>query len=664
MQRDLAAIDLKNARPAWLWNSYSDGSAERLYFEGWWDGLVHPRWGKGTYWKIELSQDGTPFLMSLLGDRMLLTGDRTWTHYRVSADVRQYHSLNINPSVNLAYRQACLNGLVARVRDVRSYYLYCLENYDRLTLYRVEDDSLVVLDQKFVHLDPTRFYRLDLWCSGSRIRCGFEGKHALEASDCSYLSGWCGLRANSKCGFRDIRVTADSDEWSAYLILRDREQRALEELRATYPAPAAEKRFVKPLQGPGQLIIRGGDAKSSGFYWISDFRLGGRNSVAAATMDGEVRWLNRLEGPLEHEDGTSLSSAKSYPVRRSGCDDLLILDGGKVKLYAGENGELLAERPYPLAGPLMGHPGKPAPIGYAYAVQFRHPPAPMDIIILDADSGGGRNVWCFDSELNPRWTLHLPFAFGHNMFFSDVDRDGRDEAMLGHCLVNGDGEIVWSIDEMHYAPYGAMGIHADSVVIGDLEGNGTLRLASTSGDDGVLFVDARNGEILRRDRIGHAQGLSAARYVRDVPGIQVLAGTRHRAYGIFVLYDGRGNRLHRWQPDMLNQNGIPVNWRGDGEELLHLSSPLSGHGLFDWRGRLVVPFPEELARLEVGSVVVHPAGDDPRDRLIGVGEEDIVVWGPGAPLPADRRRIYNPRREYWRGRTIGVISFPGWVERG
>jgi len=181
------------------------------------------------------------------------------------------------------------------------------------------------------------------------------------------------------------------------------------------------------------------------------------------------------------------------------------------------------------------------------------------------------------------------------------------------------------------------------------------------GDDGVIFVDAATGEILQRDRIGHAQGITAARYVRGEPGIQILAGTRHRAYGIFVLYNGRGERLFRWQPDFVNQNGRPVNWTADGEEFLQLASPDSGTGLFDWQGRLVVPFDDELQR---GTVVAHPLrDDDPRDQLVAVTPERIALYSQDRPIPADQDRLFAPERHYWRGSTIGVISHPRWRPR-
>ena len=652
--RTLARIDLTGVGPAWLWHHYSDGSVEAGPLKDWFDAFCHPHWGAHTYWSVAPDEGQGPYLFCKLGDRMLLAGNRHWRDCTVSAGVRQFFSWNIAPSVNLSYRADCLNGLVFRVRDVRGYYFLCLENYDRVTLYRIEDDEQTVLGHVFTPLDRTRFHQLTAHCRGDRLTCSLDGRQIFSVVDDTYPSGWFGLRANSKSGFLNVQVTTDEEAWRGHVARMDAREHELAALREQYPQPVLEREIPRPFDGPGSLQLRRVEADGEwGFFWMD----GDSRRVAAADMAGQVRWTVDLEGPAP--ENPAPTAIKACDTNGDGHDDLLLIDHNKVVLFDGRTGELVAERPFPPAAPLLGIPGQPAPIGYLYAVQFRPKPAPMDIIIQDSDPGGGRNVWCYDRDLELRWRRTLPFAFGHNMHFFDVDGDGADEAMIGHCLLNGDGDILWSIDEMHYSPYGAMGIHADSVVIGDLEGNGTLRLASVSGDDGVLFVDAATGEILRRDRIGHAQGITAARYVKDEPGIQVLAGTRHRAYGIFVLYNGKGDRLFRWQPDMINQNGRPVNWRADGEELLLLSSPDSGTGLFDWQGRLVVPFDGELQR---GTVVPHPLRDgDPRDQLLCVTPERIALYSQDRPIPADQDKLFAPERHYWRGSTIGVISHPRWV---
>lgn len=658
--RVLASIDLQGVTPTWLWHRYSDGSVERERLGQWRDAFVHSHWAPHTYWAVfsdDCSSDD-PYLLSRLGDRMLLTGERDWRDYTISAGVRQFFAYNIAPAVNLAYRPDCLSGLVCRMRDVRSYYLYCLENHDRVTLYRVEDDNLWVLGREYLSIDRARFHALTLECCGDRLVCRFDGRQVITARDDAYPTGPCGLRANSKAGFREVRVIADEPAWRVYLNTRDQKARELDEVRTHYPQPVLERELRRPLAETATAQLRRVDAEDAwGFFWLTEGPAGPVQATAA-TLEGEILWSTPLEGGREKSAIPTM--AKAWDLDHDGYDELLLVDAEKVKILAGRTGELVAERPLPLSGPLMGVPGELAPASYLYGVQFRPRPATMDILVLDGDAGGGRNVWCYDSNLELRWHRLLPFAFGHNMCFYDVDGDGADEAMLGHCLLAGNGDLLWSLEEMHYVPYGAMGIHADSVVVGDLEGNGTLRLASVSGDDGVLFADAANGQLLRRDRIGHAQGISAGRYVKDEPGLQVLAGTRHRAYGIFALYNGRGDRLHRWQPDLVNQGGQPVNWQGDGEELLLLRSPDSGYGLFDWQGRLVVPFTGPLA--EIGGAVPHPLGPDPRDRLLVVGPERVALYGPDRPLPADQHRVYSPRRAYWRGGTLGVISHPGWTD--
>lgn len=666
--RPLARIDLSGVEPGWLWHHYSDGSLEAGPFKDWFDAFCHPHWGAHTYWSVAPSEsDGEgqgPYLLCKLGDRMLLTGDRHWRDCTISAGVRQFFCWNISPSVNLSYRADCLNGLALRVRDVRSYYFLCLENYDRVTLYRIEDDEQTILGQVFTPLDRTRFHQLSAHCRGDRITCSLDGRQVFSVADDTYPAGWFGLRSNSKSGFLDVQVTTDEPAWQGHVSRMGARDRELAALRERYPQPVLVREIPRPFDGPGSLQLRraeargqapGADGGEWGFFWLdADLR-----RAAAADMEGQIRWTVDLEGVAP--ESPAPPSVKACDTNGDGCEDLLLIDCNKVKLFDGRTGEKVAERPFPVSGPLTGIPGQPAPIGYLYAVQLRPPPAPMDILIQDADPGGGRNVWCYDRHLELRWHRTLPFAFGHNMHFFDVNGDGADEAMLGHCLLNGEGDILWSIEEMHYSPYGAMGIHSDSVVIGDLEGNGTLRLASVAGDDGVLFVDAATGEILQRDRIGHAQGITAARYVRDEPGIQVLAGTRHRAYGIFTLYNGRGECLHRWQPDFVNQNGRPANWTADGEELLQLSSPDSGTGLFDWQGRLVVPFEGDLQR---GAVVPHPLrAHDPRDQLLCVTPERIALYTQDRPIPADQQKLFAPERHYWRGSTIGVISHPRWISK-
>ena len=63
--------------------------------------------------------------------------------------------------------------------------------------------------------------------------------------------------------------------------------------------------------------------------------------------------------------------------------------------------------------------------------------------------------------------------------------------------------------------------------------------------------------------------------------------------GIIYMYDTNGNTL--WEKET-GQNGqllTPVNWTGDGRDLILTNAQPGQGGLLDGEGDLVVPFPED-----------------------------------------------------------------------
>jgi len=268
-ERTLSRIDLAGVEPAWLWHHYSDGSVEAGPLKDWWDAFRNAHWQPNTYWCVAPDEGQGPYLFCKLGDRMLLTGDRHWSDCTISAEVRQFFSWNISPSVNLSYRADCLNGLVFRVRDVRSYYFLCLENYDRVTLYRIEDDEHTILEQIFTPIDRTRFHQLSARCRGDRITCSLDGRQIFSVVDDAYSSGWFGLRANSKSGFLNARVTTDEEAWQGHVTRMDARQCDLAERREQYPQPVLDREIPRPLDEPGSMQLRRVEADGKwGFFWM------------------------------------------------------------------------------------------------------------------------------------------------------------------------------------------------------------------------------------------------------------------------------------------------------------------------------------------------------------------------------------------------------------
>ncbi len=102
----------------------------------------------------------------------------------------------------------------------------------------------------------------------------------------------------------------------------------------------------------------------------------------------------------------------------------------------------------------------------------------------------------------------------------------------------------------------------------------------------------------------------------------------------------------------------PVNWTGDGRELIAFSPRLGDGGLWDAAFDLVVPFPtdERPARY----MEVHD--------VLGMGVDQIDVWDESRlhvyapePIPKRRRKAYSPVRPGPNMSNYQVnFSLPAW----
>ena len=79
-------------------------------------------------------------------------------------------------------------------------------------------------------------------------------------------------------------------------------------------------------------------------------------------------------------------------------------------------------------------------------------------------------------------------------------------------------------------------------------------------------------------------------FFSDLPGLELAGRTRWGSMGIVNFVNGRGNWLNRMHPDPIGHPSRPVNWTGDGQELVFIGS-YRGFGLYDGHGRKVVEYP-------------------------------------------------------------------------
>lgn len=204
------------------------------------------------------------------------------------------------------------------------------------------------------------------------------------------------------------------------------------------------------------------------------------------------------------------------------------------------------------------------------------------------------------------------------------------------------------------------GNHVDCVAIGEFdcdESNG-FEVAMAASDRGFLLVDAQTGEVRKGHRIGHAQCLSIGNYRPDLPGSEIWVGTRWGSPGILTLFSGKGEKLFSFNPDCIGQGGVPVNWTGDGRELLLLSSSRDAFGLYDAQGQKVVTFPEiDDTSYYMKPVLAVDLMGDPRDEVVFVDADTIYIYTQNMPFKGEEK-IYAPIREKRLGHP--VVSLPSW----
>jgi hypothetical protein len=343
-----------------------------------------------------------------------------------------------------------------------------------------------------------------------------------------------------------------------------------------------------------------------------DFCVEGRNDLlfvtpegmAAETWNGETLWQHperlgsvvfsavplagrRILYALVGERGEGAGpqvSVTGAPMERRIHDELVTLDGstgrllGRVKLPVSPREDLL--RRYDLSYETGRISGETA----------------TDILVREWRKdwgGGGETIWAFDGELNLLWRQTVHPGYGHHnaVHFVDVDGDGRDEILAGGNLLSGHGRLIWRHDRADAVFSTPHGQHYDAALVGRFADDPELDPCAflISGSAGVYVVDALTGRTRSHHRLGHAQWGLPCTVRADVPGTQILVGTRWGNYGILTLFSGRGDRLWSIQPDYLLQGSGPVQWIPGGPQHIWCCRSLQAMGLYDGFGRRVKP---------------------------------------------------------------------------
>ena len=662
----LARIDLSGCPETLVFEpSDDDWSIEDQYLAGWECPLASIARKRSSTFRV-LDEAGRPVLDHYgYTDRCLVTGDELWGDYAVAARVRQMAAFS-QPNLDDYHSFVGRSGLMLRYRNLRRYYFFCLEGFDRVVLYRRDHANWHVLDQVDMGIDRARYHHLRAECRGNLITCFLDGTRCVEANDDAYATGRAGIRTCTRSRFYDVEVCARAGQRAASVDRRSRAERETAAEREKYPDMVLWRRLDTTPLGGGNCVF--GDIRGSGqteLLLLQDPpESGDAPRIRALSLDGEQVW----EQDYPHLRTLSHQRTVMEDIDGDGVQELVSATGDGITIVNGVTGELKAQAPLPECGPFLGPRGTRLtekllhPLVALYACNLRGNAGPQDLILRDGLPGAsGWTIWAYDNELNLMWRQHADEPwYGMYMWFWDVDGDGRDEVLPGYHLYDDDGSLLWRVEGAGY--FELMGEHVDHAAFGELDGdedNGP-EVGMAGSSEGFLLVDARTGRIRRQHRVGHAQGIYAGNFRPDLPGLEMWVGDRWDNYGLLTLFSGSGDELHTFEPDNISQGGPAVNWTGDGQELMLMSTSRQSLGMYDAYGRKVVVFPEDAPTSEPGKPYWPYGGGaqpldltgDTRDEIVLGYDGTLYIYTQDTPYPKGKE-IYAPTRRL-------DISCPNW----
>lgn len=544
---------------------------------------------------------------------MLVTGDEDWTDYQVSADLRMLST-------------AGCGGLLFRYKNSRCHYSLCLSNGALILASRYHTEKRTIASCEYRY-GCDEFHNLKVVCQGSRISCYADSVLCLEAADEMYRSGKIGIAATSPAQFTDIAVEMDPSIYQGICSERGRRAEEVAKERAKYPSPLLWKTIDLKDFGAGRHIRFGhltGTEETHIVIAQSQKRIAKDafahiSCLTAIDLDGNVLWQIGEPNP-DHAHLTADLPFQVCDIDGDGKDEVIVARDFKILMLDGETAKVRKWIHTPLV------PDEPKHLNIGWLKYKTHPfrrlnvdsiricnlsggPRPSDLLIKDRY----KRVWAYDSDLNLLWSHDACVNTGHFPYSKDINGDGREEVMVGYDMLDADGNRIWSLP-IHSD-------HADEIIIGRIDPDREEMIAIAAGDEGFVLANLR-GEILLKELIGHAQRISVGNYRPELKGLEICVTTYWGNQGIILLYDCKGRFLWSAEPSTNGNMITPVNWTGDGQDLILLNGNVEKGGLIDGFNRQVVRFPEDG----------HPGMCAEVIDLTGDCRDEIVLW--------DEKRMY------------------------
>lgn len=573
---------------------------------------------RGPQWMI-VQQDGIKVMESQVLHRhwplawnVLVTGEEDWQDYTVEAGVRRLNT-------------ALLGGLVFRYRNSRCFYILCFDEGKIKALKRNHEETVELASGEFESAFD-RVYRLQVVCKGTEFNAYVDGQHLFHFQDGDFDSGRIALCANGPTQFSNVTISASTEAFDRLTALREENARKLEAERARYPQPKLWKTLDFGEFGTGRSV-RFGDLTGDGRLDIvlaqcqkrvlSD-RYANISCLTALDVEGNILWQKGEPNP-EHAFITADLPFQIADVDMDGENEVVVAMDFKIMILEGRTGKVKRSIDTPVSDAPIETLYSGVPYGrYAFdhvnidcirICNFTGKEKPTDILVKDRYS----RIWAYDSQFRLLWKYHDGIT-GHFPFTKDINQDGREEMVVGYNLVDADGRKIWTLP----IPTD----HTDEIIVGRLDPDREEEIIGMAcGDEGFVLADLQ-GNLLLKEIIGHVQRISAGNYRPEEKGFEIAVTTFWGHQGILFIYNGKGERLCSFEPGTDGNMITPVNWTGDGQDLILLNGNVEKGGLMDGYGRRVVVFPDD-GHPELCAEVIDITGDC---------REEIVLW--------DQKRMY------------------------
>ncbi len=613
--------------------------------------------GSGPSWIIT-EQDGRHFMESMRIEKnkphrmfpTLETGKIQWKDYEVSVSMRRHSQKG------MAGLTVCLNHTI----DTLVFYL---ENKNTAAAaYRHKEEVHVLKEVSFQH-NCDEEYRLSVDCNGRSAVFKINGTEVLSIEDDLVLRGGkVGITADCPTAFTDFTVCVTEEALTEIENKIASDKSYEQKVIASHPKMKLWKKIDLKNFGTSRQVRFGHLTGTEEWFVVlaQMQRRGYRDAygfiscLTAIDLDGNILWQQGT--PSDNADKLGKVSAdmalQVYDIDGDGKDEVIVGRNFEIQILDGATGKVKKSAKTPFSDDeddtLIGVPYNT----YAFErlnpdgiriCNFRGKKRPADLLLKDRYC----RVYAFDEDLNLMWKYKSPTNTGHCPLPIDIDGDGKDEVMVGYKMLDSDGTLLWS--------YPITGDHTDEIVAGkwmpnDEEGY----FACVSGTRGFFIGDCY-GNIVARDMIGHAQRVSIANYCPEKEGREIIVANYWGHQGVLFLYDCYGKPIWEMENEMNGNIIAPVNWDGNGTELILTNADPKRGGLINGEGVRAVEFPDDG----------HPVLCVESIHLTGDERDELVVWDYHAMYiytqeDSPKEQTYHPVQfpSYNASNYRGEYSYP------